>query len=402
MADEDDPRDMRRGVSVRRLKVFLTMTTGRLPLLPPLLLLLLLEGHLALETAKPGTPVTDEPEYDECKDEDHPELCNKNAECITTVDSFYCKCMDGYNTTQGNKFRPEDGVDCIGVGGVRVMCPAHARCENTAPGYGCICEEGFTAPWDVCVLDQTLCGNGTCHQGEGGHVCTCQAGFSNYANERLRCTELRCELFQDAISRPEDSPDVQSVLTLLEHSCRALSKNETPTDKINGEDFLKSLLSAIDRLLTSGAVDDNRKVSTLLDVVETALGLISPFMRQFKTHVSTAHTGFTTVSLLTYTTLENSNTSSIAADLRPRQINSKVVTVKVSNLETNDLQEHVELTFRHLEEVANRTDCVYWDSLSGNWSTEGCSVVRWDANQTTCSCNHLSTFAILMALHEIE
>ncbi|VCW50461.1 unnamed protein product, partial [Gulo gulo] len=39
--------------------------------------------------------------------------------------------------------------------------------------------------------------------------------------------------------------------------------------------------------------------------------------------------------------------------------------------------------------------CVYWQGSS--WSNEGCQVISSDENQTLCSCNHLSSFAILMA-----
>ncbi|XP_048590196.1 adhesion G-protein coupled receptor G1-like [Nematostella vectensis] len=46
--------------------------------------------------------------------------------------------------------------------------------------------------------------------------------------------------------------------------------------------------------------------------------------------------------------------------------------------------------------------CVFWKfttsspSYSGSWSTDGCTAVSSDNHVTTCSCNHLTNFAILM------
>ena len=52
----------------------------------------------------------------------------------------------------------------------------------------------------------------------------------------------------------------------------------------------------------------------------------------------------------------------------------------------------------------NDSICVYWDSEAdgGSWSTDGCDTLHSGANYTLCSCKHLSSFAVLMALHDIE
>lgn len=45
--------------------------------------------------------------------------------------------------------------------------------------------------------------------------------------------------------------------------------------------------------------------------------------------------------------------------------------------------------------------CAYWTE-TGAWSTDGCSKQDSNASRTICTCNHLSSFAVLMALHPIE
>ncbi|CAM4678543.1 unnamed protein product, partial [Lepidochelys olivacea] len=43
--------------------------------------------------------------------------------------------------------------------------------------------------------------------------------------------------------------------------------------------------------------------------------------------------------------------------------------------------------------------CVYWKVVaeSGSWSPDGCTVVHTNSTHTTCRCDHLSSFAVLMA-----
>ncbi|NXT50765.1 AGRE1 protein, partial [Pluvianellus socialis] len=47
--------------------------------------------------------------------------------------------------------------------------------------------------------------------------------------------------------------------------------------------------------------------------------------------------------------------------------------------------------------------CVFWEmtGTEGQWSTEGCTQVGGDTSHSVCSCNHFSTFAILVAVGEI-
>lgn len=48
--------------------------------------------------------------------------------------------------------------------------------------------------------------------------------------------------------------------------------------------------------------------------------------------------------------------------------------------------------------------CVYWDAElgEGTWSDRGCLLVKSNATHTVCSCYHLSSFAVLMALYEFK
>lgn len=67
--------------------------------------------------------------------------------------------------------------------------------------------------------------------------------------------------------------------------------------------------------------------------------------------------GFATVSVLSYSDLEKSAVSYFSA-MEPQEgqtfkVNSRVVTVSVSNRNTSHLEQPVKLTFDHLEQVAD-------------------------------------------------
>ncbi|XP_022100307.1 adhesion G-protein coupled receptor D1-like [Acanthaster planci] len=49
--------------------------------------------------------------------------------------------------------------------------------------------------------------------------------------------------------------------------------------------------------------------------------------------------------------------------------------------------------------------CVYWDtknSSGGRWSSKGCNLTTHTANYVTCSCSHLTSFAVLTQVKDIE
>ncbi|KAF3700060.1 Adhesion G protein-coupled receptor L1 [Channa argus] len=247
----------------------------------------------------------------------------------------------------------------------------------------------------------------------------------------------------------EDFHAAHNLMMQLKQICLELTEAKSPS-QLNGEKILEQLLSAIDKLLSSGSFSYNWKVSIFLDMVDNALKIIGPLIKtprtkksftqteldllvqtgtdlpqgtvtlsanktQLDIHLETAaghpphYPGFTTVSLLSYKNLEGI-ADGFYSGMKPEKnqsfkINSKVVTVTVSNGNTSFLKEPVNLTFYHLtQSVESSHTCAFWDSSEegGSWSARGCSVVESNREYTVCSCTHLSSFAVLMALYEME
>ncbi|XP_023123939.2 adhesion G-protein coupled receptor G5 isoform X1 [Amphiprion ocellaris] len=76
-----------------------------------------------------------------------------------------------------------------------------------------------------------------------------------------------------------------------------------------------------------------------------------------------------------------------------------VLMVRAGYSPVRNLSQPIRLIFRHDEPVGNGT-CVFWqeseqDDGTGHWSTDGCDTSH-TGSEFTCSCNHLSFFAVLV------
>ncbi|XP_035037747.2 adhesion G protein-coupled receptor E5 [Hippoglossus stenolepis] len=347
--------------------------------------------------------------------------CGEDKVCINTNGSFYCRCQDGFRPSTGDgNFPAGKHVTCQNINEClehKDICGPNAKCVNTNPFYSCNCNDGYIST-------------------------------TSFYGNNVTCKALNCEDFKDMNNLTEKLQGAHDLGVHLEKTCLELTESKRPLD-FYGEDLLRRLLSVIDELLSGGAFNDNRKVSTFLDIVEHALGLIGPFIRTPGTKMSSNHTelalrvhkgaelpmgavtasskharldmqmetaagdpsyypGFTTLSLLSYGNLEDS-ADGFFGEMKPPEnhsfkINSKVVTVTVSNRNTSHLNQPVKLTLYHLRQLNNTSHCVFWNSSldGGAWSPSGCSVVESNPNYTVCSCTHLSSFAVLMALYDIK
>ncbi|KAK5878212.1 hypothetical protein CesoFtcFv8_025644 [Champsocephalus esox] len=82
---------------------------------------------------------------------------------------------------------------------------------------------------------------------------------------------------------------------------------------------------------------------------------------------------------------------------------SPVLAASVTNLSISNLAENIQFTIRNVNPIDGNysASCAFWDFTQnggGGWSSAGCFVVNNTPEETTCSCNHLTSFAILLDL----
>uniref|UniRef100_A0A8C1WZH2 CD97 antigen-like n=1 Tax=Cyprinus carpio TaxID=7962 RepID=A0A8C1WZH2_CYPCA len=378
--------------------------------------------------------------------------CPGDLECVNTIGSFNCSCPKGYKTSRLDA-GCEDVDECLSS-----VCGVHSSCFNTAGGFLCTCSPGFVehenstcADIDECKDNLDICGtNAQCRNKVGSYNCECHQGYSNYGNNQSKCIEMSCDQFK-AESDVESTPEtLKHLRALLRSSCESL--RTANGSRKTGEQLLENVFTSTDELLSEGNIADSETLNQFLDVVENSMRLIGPqlkepvtrmethntfaevavmrgqtppsgrvtlrtdsalFSTSWETVVGESYPGFVFAALVSYKDL-NSSRDLLHKMSRERpddeersvtyQLNSKVVTAVVSNAETKQLSEPVMLVFTHEEERAESEgvaySCVYWDE--GAWSGRGCERAWSNSTHTACSCSHLSSFAVLMALYPVQ
>nr|XP_033770994.1 adhesion G protein-coupled receptor L3 isoform X8 [Geotrypetes seraphini] len=90
-------------------------------------------------------------------------------------------------------------------------------------------------------------------------------------------------------------------------------------------------------------------------------------------------------------------------------VNSPIITAAVYKEFSNKvyLADPVVFTVKHIKSEDNfNPNCSFWSyskrTMTGYWSTQGCRLLTTNKTHTTCSCNHLTNFAVLMAHVEVK
>ncbi|XP_043561156.1 adhesion G-protein coupled receptor G4-like [Chiloscyllium plagiosum] len=88
--------------------------------------------------------------------------------------------------------------------------------------------------------------------------------------------------------------------------------------------------------------------------------------------------------------------------LTQQKLNSYVVSSSIEGKNVKNLSEPVKVTLKHLtpKQDGDQVSCVFWDFKqnhgAGGWSSSGCEVVISNSEYTTCYCNHLTHFGVLL------
>uniref|UniRef100_A0A4W3HP07 CD97 antigen-like n=2 Tax=Callorhinchus milii TaxID=7868 RepID=A0A4W3HP07_CALMI len=111
------------------------------------------------------------------------------------------------------------------------------------------------------------------------------------------------------------------------------------------------------------------------------------------------------VALISYKNLDSIiNGSFHNNQTDPADVVSDIVTLAISNNQSNELLEPVTLTLRNRQQNVNKSQlqCVSWDLKEGIWSTNGCVVLRANKTHIECSSRRVASFAVLMAFHDLK
>uniref|UniRef100_A0A8C6TLC7 Adhesion G protein-coupled receptor L4 n=1 Tax=Neogobius melanostomus TaxID=47308 RepID=A0A8C6TLC7_9GOBI len=355
-----------------------------------------------------------------CADDDEcvnvTNICGDRGHCNNTEGGYYCTCVPGYKSTGKAHFTPNDGTHCT----------EHPQkyCHDNS---GCITK----------TVNQTL-----------QYVSISaepQSALQEIVNRTSgELTSVEVIAFVEALSW------FTSALGTRNHTVKPSAINSTLTKLVHA---VNNLVENDEAVAWSRIKEEQREhtLTKLLHTVEdSALRLANGYTRPTELRC-----GFWSSTELKLVTFEAKQTPKLSANmggdevnLTPKEkpkserngsvsvvfvrydsvssllkpssdpgltdysryadageiiVNSHIIGAAVQPAEVYQLQ-HVTFTLRHKELIDTSADvskCVFWEyeraSLRGHWAMDGCTTVHVSSNATTCSCTHLTHFAILMS-----
>ncbi|XP_042348822.1 adhesion G-protein coupled receptor G6 [Plectropomus leopardus] len=87
------------------------------------------------------------------------------------------------------------------------------------------------------------------------------------------------------------------------------------------------------------------------------------------------------------------------------KLNSYIVSASINDSHVSNLTDRVVVTLSHRtqKQPDDKVQCMFWDFQKnggqGGWNGSGCITGKVSANQTSCLCDHLTHFAVLLVSH---
>uniref|UniRef100_A0A8C3WCA7 Adhesion G protein-coupled receptor E5 n=1 Tax=Catagonus wagneri TaxID=51154 RepID=A0A8C3WCA7_9CETA len=366
--------------------------------------------------------------------------CGKNADCQNTEGGYYCTCVPGYELASGaSAFRNESENTCRDkdeCSSGQHQCHNSTICTNTVGSYVCGCrpgwvpKPGFRNKQNTTVCEEISFPAWTPPPGIQSpslsrffeRVQSISRDFKAASTQKTM-KDLILSL-DDLLKTTGDLEKLNlssrhqtaaSLLTGLEHTLRTLGK-AISKDSFTYHSPEGTELSLVVQEQGNGNITIGQSHARMLLDWAVAAGagepgpavagiLSSPNMQQLLSDSSLD------LDLEKKAQLEESYESPVhGAQLR---LLSAVNSVFLSNTNTDKLDSPVTFAFSHLPGTEEQKEhgpreeriCAFWKhdgSSSGHWATSGCRILGTGNDSTTCQCNHLSSFAILVAHYNVE
>ncbi|XP_058146298.1 adhesion G protein-coupled receptor E5 [Dasypus novemcinctus] len=358
--------------------------------------------------------------------------CHSSTHCLNKVGGYQCRCRPGWKPAPGSPNGPnttvcEDEDECSAG---KHRCHESTYCVNTVGAYVCRCRRGWVPKPGYLNNQNTT-------------VCTVSIppwapppGSSSQALSRFfgKIQDL-CREFKPATAQSTIQNLVNFVDELLDVAGDLEALNVSDRYRLATQ-----LLSGLEEILRTMAETLSEGPLTYLSPGNTELSLMVQEKAAGDVTVGQSHarmqlnwdvaargkeSGPTVVGFLSCKKMEKL-LANASLELGPAQkaelaevyqspvnsarlrLLSAVSSVFLSNDDTQNLSSPVNFSFSHrTEKPGPRQEllCAFWKGSGdngGQWATTGCRRLGGQDGYSVCQCDHLSSFAVLMAHYDVQ
>uniref|UniRef100_A0A3Q1AV21 Adhesion G protein-coupled receptor L4 n=1 Tax=Amphiprion ocellaris TaxID=80972 RepID=A0A3Q1AV21_AMPOC len=337
-------------------------------------------------------------------------ICGDRGRCTNTAGSYYCTCVSGYNSTGAAQFQPNDGTECTDIDECRSgqLCGPNSHCHNTNGSFYCTCQRDYIPTSGSKHFNPergVRCkGRYNTHTHTHTHTHTrTHTHTHTHLHSRKLVKAVNNLVEKDELvawSRMKEERRGQTITKLL-HVVEESSLSLSPFRTL----FLTFLVSFSELILFTFDAQ-HAKPKLLASMGGDHINLMPKLKPEDDRNgsVSVVFVRYDSISDILKPSSDPGVTDySRYAGSGEITVNSQVVAAAVRPAAFYQL-EQVTYTLRHnkpIDTKADVTKCAFWeyeaDNLQGRWATHGCNTLHVSSNATTCSCNHLTHFAILMS-----
>ncbi|XP_034648726.1 adhesion G protein-coupled receptor E5 [Trachemys scripta elegans] len=370
-------------------------------------------------------------DIDECQR--NATICEPHGNCINMPGSYMCKCSWGFG--KSHKDTSKICTDTDECKKTPDICSPNATCVNTHGSYWCECRAGYVSS----NRNTTLCQELTCPRlldDDNSAEAKNLLGSFQAQVGRL-CKNVLEELKQ--MNSQNAKEKLQGFLDILEKQINLVGQQSESVERRHR--IATELMATVEKQLRTLALILRDSTISIASPNGTELGLAvrqagnqsqeTVTLQQSKTQMELnwagvpgqKNEGFTLAGLLTYQGMspildgagrvEGPEWNEIGQTRKRAQepgrpsyrVLSPVVSAFISDPNPQALGLSVSIRFSHpVPENKNdlRLLCAYWEPGSRRWATHGCTLQNLTTTITRCQCNHLTSFAVLMAFYELE
>ncbi|XP_059863836.1 adhesion G protein-coupled receptor E5 isoform X3 [Delphinus delphis] len=359
--------------------------------------------------------------------------CHNSSHCFNLVGTYKCHCRPGWKPVPGAPSSPNNTVceDMDECSSGKHQCHNSTICVNNVGSYTCRCRQGWVPkPGFQDKQMGTICEEISFPTWTAPPEIKSQSLSDFFERVQKMSIDFNSALPQKTIQylimSLDDLLKTPGDLEALDLS----SRHHTATYLFSG---LEQILRTLAKAMSNGAFIYHSPGDTELSLMvqEQGNGNITMGQSQARMLLDWAvaagaeKSGPTVVGILSSPNMQKLlANASLDLDLEKQtelkeiyespvrgaqlRLLSAVNLVFLSNTNTDKLNSKVTFAFSHPWEMPGTRQeliCAFWRSDSnrrGYWSTSGCQTLGSGNGSTTCQCNHLSSFAILMAHYDVE